>query len=65
MVKRAKEGNYSIRYSRIPSRKWWLSMFVDASLRGLPEKIESAYGWIVFLGEGYRIGKHNVAMPLD
>ena len=40
-------------------------MFVDASLRGLPEKIESAYGGIVFLGEGYRIGKHNVAMPLD
>ena len=65
MIKRAKEDNYSIRYSKINSNKWILSMFVDASLRGLPEKIESAYGWIVFLGEGYRSGDKNIAMPLD
>ena len=44
MIKRAIEGNYSVRYSRIPDRKWFLSVFVDASLKGLPEKIESAYG---------------------
>ena len=40
-------------------------MFVDASLRGLPDKVESAYGQIVFLGDGFQPGKHSIAMPLD
>ena len=65
MVKRAKKENFSIRFCKIPGNKWYLSMFVDASLKGLPDKIESAYGWIVFIGEGYQPGQHNVAMPLD
>ena len=41
MVKRAKENNYSIKYSKITDSKWCLSVFADASLKGLPEKIES------------------------
>ena len=38
---------------------------MDASLRGLPDKIESAYGWIVFLGGQYKIGQQSTAMPID
>ena len=65
MVKRAKEGNYSLKYTRIPNRNWCSSVFVDASLKGLPDKIESAYGWIILLGGRYRPGMHNVTMPID
>ena len=33
--------------------KWYLSVFSDASLRGLPGKIQSAMGYMVFLSDGY------------
>ena len=65
MIKWAKEGMFLIRYTRIPGNRWCLSLFVDASLRGLPDKIESAYGWIVFLGGQYKIGQQSTAMPID
>ena len=65
MIKRAKEGQFSIRFAKIPGNKWHLSVFVDASLRGLPDKIESAYGWIIFIGDQYRPGEDRVAMPIE
>ena len=65
MIKRAKENNYSIRYSKIISNIWYLSVFVDASLKGLPEKIESAYGWIILIGGKYQPGSRNTVMPID
>ena len=39
--------------------------FADASHNGLPEKIESAYGWIIPLGGRYQPGANNVTMPVD
>jgi len=60
MIKRAKEGMYSIRYTKIPGNNWVLGVFVDASLKGLPDKIESAFGWIIFLGGQYKAGEHGI-----
>ena len=40
-------------------------MCVDASLKGLPEKIESAYGWIILPGEQYKPGTNSIVMPID
>ena len=65
MIKRAEEGMYSIRYTKIPGNKWVLSIFVDASLKGLPDKIESAFGWIIFLGGQYKAGEHGICMPIE
>ena len=42
-----------LKYSKLEQDKWTLSVFSDASLRGLPGKINSAMGYLVFLSDGY------------
>ena len=48
-----------IKFSAIrPEKQWYLTVFTDSSLGNLPNE-QSAMGFIVFLGEGYRHGKRN------
>ena len=42
-----------LKYSKLEQDKWHISVFSDASLRGLPGKIQSAMGYLVFLSDGY------------
>ena len=42
-----------LKYDKLEQDKWFLSVFSDASLRGLPGKIHSAMGYLVFLSDGY------------
>ena len=42
-----------------------MSLFVEASLKGLPEKIELAYRWLLLLGEQYKPGTNSIVMPID
>ena len=65
MIKRAKEGYFPVRYTRIPGNRWYLSVFVGALSRGLPDKIETAYGWIILLGGQYKIGQKSTVMPIE
>ena len=54
MVAQVKFRNYDIRYSKLNSKQWYITVFADASLRGLPDKVSSAMGYVIFLSEGYR-----------
>ena len=48
-VAMVKNRPYSIRYSKLTKSQWKLSVFADASLRGLPDKTSSAMGYIICL----------------
>ena len=63
-IKKAMGDPYWIRYTKIPGRKWFISVFVDASLGSLPGRIDSAYGFAVFLSEGYNPTEKNTCVPL-
>ena len=54
MVAAVKNRDYKLRFSKLKSDKWYISVFADASLKGLPDKISSAMGYVIFLSEGYR-----------
>ena len=42
-----------IRYRKLEGDRWFLTVFTDASLRGLCGKLHSAMGYLIFLSEGY------------
>ena len=42
-----------IRYGKQEGDCWYLTVFSDASLRGLSGKIHSAMGYLIFLSDGY------------
>ena len=50
---------YSIRYSKLESTDWKISVFADASLRGLPDKTSSAMGYVILLTDGFQPGSHS------
>ena len=41
-------------YKQLRGNKWYISLFTDASVNGLPDKISSAYGLLLFISNGYR-----------
>ena len=47
---------YYLRYCKLNSKKWYITVFSDASLRGLPDKISSAMGHVILLSEGFKPG---------
>ena len=61
MVTQLKSNPYWIRFTKIPGSKWFITVFVDASLKGLPESIESAFGYIILISGGYQIGERRKA----
>ena len=65
MIKMAKEENFWIKFSKIPGRRWFISVFVDASLGNLNNRMDSAYGFIIFLSSGYNPTEKNTACVLD
>ena len=54
MVAQVKYRDYKIRYSKLSSKQWYITVFSDASLKGLPDKVSSAMGYVIFLSEGYK-----------
>ena len=64
MIKKATEDTYWIRYTKIPGSKWYISIFVDASLGALPGRTDSAFGFAVFLSDGYNPTERRTCAPL-
>ena len=58
-VSMVKNKPFSIRYSKLESSSWKISVFADASLKGLPDKISSAMGYIILLSDGFRPGANG------
>ena len=46
-----------MRYVKLEGDKWFITVFSDASLRGLSGKIHSAMGYLIFLSDGYTPNK--------
>ena len=65
MIKRAISENFWIKFSKIPGHRWFLTVFVDASLGGLPNRMDSAYGYIIFLSQGYNPSEKRTACVID
>ena len=65
MVSQALSENYWIRYTKIKGNRWFLTVFVDASLGGLPGKCDSAYGYVIFLSEGFNPTERRTANVID
>ena len=65
MIKKATEGTYWIRYMKIPGSKWFISLFMDASLGSLPNRTDSAFGFAVFLSDGYNPTEKKTFVPLS
>ena len=42
-----------IKYGKLEGDCWYLTVFSDASLRGLSGKVHSAMGYLIFLSDGY------------
>ena len=63
MIKRTTEENYWIKYTKIPGSKWYISVFVDASLGALPGRTDSAFGFAVFLSDGYNPTERRTCVP--
>ena len=64
MIKRAQEETYWIKYTKIPGSKWFISVFVDASLGGLPGRTDSAFGFAIFLSDGYNPTEKRTCVPI-
>ena len=65
MIARAQNEDYWIRYTKIPGSRWFITVFVDASLGALPGKTDSAFGFAVFLSDGYNPKERRTAVPLS
>ena len=65
MIKRTTEENYWIKYTKIPGSKWYISVFVDASLGALPGRTDSPFGFAVFLSDGYNPTERRTCVPLS
>ena len=48
-----------IKYSKLEHDIWYLTVFSDASLRGLSGKVNSAMGYLIFLSDGYNPNKNS------
>ena len=48
-----KSRNVEIRYGKLEGDTWYITVFSDASLRGLSGKVHSAMGYLIFLSDGY------------
>ena len=48
-----------IRYGKLEGDIWRITVFSDASLRGLSGKINSAMGYLIFLSDGYTPNEHS------
>ena len=61
IITQLKINPYWIKYTKIPGSRWFISVFVDASLKGLPDSIESAFGFIIMISAGYIPGERRKA----
>ena len=65
MITQLKEDQFWIKYNtNIPGNKWYIIVFTDASLKGLPGAIESAFGFIIFISGGFQPGENKKACPI-
>ena len=61
IITQLKVNSFWIKYTKIPSSRWYITVFVDASLKGLPDSIESAFGFIIMISAGYKPGERRKA----
>lgn len=65
MIGQALNSNYWIKYSKLQGNRWFLTVFADASLGALPNRMDSAYGYIIFLSEGFNPTERRTANVID
>ena len=53
MVDTIKGREVRLMYRKLRGNKWYISVFTDAALSGLPDNVSSAYGVIIFISNGY------------
>ena len=61
IITQLKVNPFWIKYTKIPGSRWCITVFVDASLKGLPDSIESAFGFIIMISAGYKPGERRKA----
>ena len=60
LVNRVKGREVKLMYKKFKeSAKWYVSVFTDAALAGLPDKVSSPYGIVIFLSNGYEPRQRN------
>ena len=60
LVDEIKGRDVRIMYRKLDDKKkWWISVFADASHAGLPDKVSSAYGVVIFVSNGYVVQEKN------
>ena len=64
-VAQVKNREYHLKFSKLKSQQWYISVFADASLKGLPDKISSAMGYVILLTEGFKPGERRAANVLS
>ena len=64
-VAQVKNRDYHLKFSKLESQQWYISVFADASLKGLPDKISSAMGYVILLSEGFKPGERKAANVLS
>ena len=57
--------DYQIKFNKLRSRQWYISVFSDASLKGLPDKTSSAMGYVILLSEGFKAGERRACNILS
>ena len=65
LIGQALNSNYWIKYSKLHGNRWFLTVFADASLGALPNRMDSAYGYIIFLSEGFNPTERRRANVID
>ena len=59
MINHVRNEDLTMRFKRIGGERWFLTVFADASLGGLPDTVSSAFGYIILLSDGYSPGKRG------
>ena len=65
MISQIKQNEVYLRYSKLPGKEWYITVFSDASLKGLPGKVHSAMGYIIMLSNGYNPGSRSKCCVLQ
>ena len=62
VIKTIKSHQNKVTFTKIPADRWTMSVFADAAFKNLPNKTGSAFGYLIFLTNGFILGKHGPAL---
>ena len=59
MIQHVKGYNLRMKFDKLEGKTWFLTVFADASLKGLPDKTSSSLGYLIFLSNGFEPGRRS------